>query len=202
MADRRRPGRGNDPPPAAPSSKAPLIAILLVSVVGVIVAGFVFLGGGKNEAAVIPAPVAPVKLEKPASASASKPKTESVLKDLPDDIRKELVKRTGAISDRVSPLEKELIEVEKGEPSDPRARSEKIDELRDKYAAIADDLLEVFEDPMFKPFRLNPIYNHHFQQYETRLGFYSDRQRQLRKMGEAATWEMKKLDQQATSKPR
>jgi hypothetical protein len=200
MAHERRSDRPFDE--TRVSSRAPLIAILVLSVVGVVIAGFVFFRGAKDKVAVAPTAVLPPSGQEPPSPPTPKPKPASLLKELPENVRKELVRRTAVVSDKVDSLERELVRLEAGEVADPRERLERIDKLRDAYGTVADELDEIIKDPVYDPYRLDPEYGHHFQQFANRQSFYSVRLTKLRNMSEAAAWEVKQLEQQPASKPR
>lgn len=179
------PRRGGASGAAKPAP--PVIPILLVLAGGVGLFAFMMLGGEKEPE---PAPVKPASVPittKPATA----PKPQGGLKFLPPDVQKALNLAANSASDKSIPLEIERIAVEK--IADPAERRAKIDDLRDRYAAVAEELEGIIDDPKapWAKQRNDPEYGHVFQGYLNRLQFYTKTLSDLRKQSEAAWGEIK-----------
>lgn len=139
----------------------------------------------------------PSKDPEPESREASRP-ASSLLLDLPPEVRKDLYRRLVIFSDQVGPIEQEIVQIEKIE--DPSLRMKKLDEARDKLAAIADGITEVLDDKKYEKYNINPRYSHNFAAYWQRLNFYTARLNQLKKKRDQAFNEMKAAEAKAKEK--
>lgn len=179
------PRRGGSSGAAKPAP--PVIPILLVLAGGVGLFAFMMLGGEKEPE---PAPVKPASVPiatKPATA----PSPPKGLQFLPPDVQKALNLAADKPSSKVDGLVKRQMALEK--EADPAVRREKIEELRDEFAAVAEELENVIDDKtaVWAKFRHDPEYTHAFAQYLKRFDFYTKTQNELRKLSEAALWESK-----------
>ncbi|MBL8696671.1 MAG: hypothetical protein JNJ88_21440 [Planctomycetes bacterium] len=101
-------------------------------------------------------------------------------------------------SDQVGPIEQEIVQIEKIE--DPSLRMKKLDEARDKLAAIADGIAEVLDDKKYEGYNINPRYSHNFAAYWQRLNLYTARLNQLKKKSDDAFNELKAAEAKGKEK--
>ncbi|HKE00498.1 MAG TPA: hypothetical protein VKE69_05775, partial [Planctomycetota bacterium] len=180
-----RPARREPDDAPAAASKAPLFIVLGVTTV--VALGTLYFLFGRDDKPVAVAPVAaappPVVAPKPPSQPAKPP--SSIIKDLPDDIRKELAGAAGKISDKVNPLEHRMMPLEKqmgaGDVPDPEATLKEIESLQEAYAVIADELDELITAKKYEPYFKDPAYGVAVKQFNDRTAFYSQRLSTLKK---------------------
>ncbi len=194
MAAPRRTSASSSAPKGAPldsaPAKAPVGQIALAGGLTVVGIGFaIYLFTSKKTAPEPPKAQEPPVIEAEALPPAPEPvvkKSDSgtYLKELPPDVRKDVVGRLDALSMQIDPLERRELEVDKIE--DPEKRREEYDLLRDEYAGIADGIIEVLEDPKYKTYTDDEAYGHNFASYRNRLKYYQSKLVSLRSKSNAA----------------
>jgi hypothetical protein len=165
-------------PPAKPFPVLQLVGIAVMSALSIGMIVFLMMPREDNK----PAP--PPRIEtKPATAPKAESKPSS-FKDIPDAVRKEILKRLDDYSTKVNEYEHEEMAVEK--LTDPQEIFDAYDKLSDKYAELREGIGDVLEDPKYSEYRNNEAYGPMWKGFEGRLTFYQSKMNVIKKKRDGA----------------